>query len=186
MSAPNKENAMPTLQPQEIIDIKCRSAVKNITSTYESLQKKIAMLEESIATFQTSQSAEKMTSDSQNELFAALCKAKAKMTVDFEKTGTSNRGYFATYSDLVAHAKPFLAAEGIDIIHEPITHGIHDFLKTTVTHSSGQWRSSVCAIRPDLEKGIKSPSQAYAAALTSMKRYVYAAILNLHTGGDKD
>ena len=125
-------------------------------------------------------------SESQDQLFAALCKAKANMKVDFEKTGNSNRGGYATYSDLVYHARPFLSAEGVDIIHEPIERGNYDFLKTTVTHKSGQWRSSNCAIRPDFEKGSSPANQLYGSALTSMKRYVYAAILNLHTGGDKE
>jgi hypothetical protein len=171
---------------QETIDIKCRSAVKQINVSQENLSKKIDALETTLDGIATALKQEPLASEQQDKLFEALCKAKAKMTVDFEKTGTSNRGYFATYPDLVHHAKPFLAAEGIDIIHEPIEQGNRDFLKTTVTHASGQWRSSICAIRPDYEKGIKSPNQAYAAALTSMKRYVYAALLNLHTGGDKE
>ncbi len=170
----------------ETIDSKCRAAVKQLTVNRDELLKKIATLEQTMHEATVSLTQEAMASDQQDQLFAALCKAKSKMNVDFEKTGTSNRGYFATYPDLVHHAKPFLAAEGVDIIHEPIERGNQDFLKTTVTHVSGQWRSSICAIRPDYEKGIKSPNQAYAAALTSMKRYVYAALLNLHTGGDKE
>lgn len=167
----------------ETIDSKCRLVIKQVLASQDDLLKRITALESAI---DKSIKQEPMTSEHQDKLFEALCKAKAKMTVGFEKTGTSNRGYFATYPDLVHHAKPFLTAEGIDIIHEPIERGNLDFLKTTVSHVSGQWRSSICAIRPDFEKGIKSPSQAYAAALTSMKRYVYAALLNLHTGGDKE
>ena len=170
----------------ETIDLKCRSAVKQLAASQDDLLKKITTLEQALEKIICSIKQEAMTSEHQDKLFEALCKAKSKMTVDFEKTGSSNRGYFATYPDLVHHAKPFLAAEGIDIIHEPIERGNQDFLKTTVTHISGQWRSSTCAIRPDFEKGSKSPSQAYASALTSMKRYVYAALLNLHTGGDKE
>jgi hypothetical protein len=129
---------------------------------------------------------EPISSEHQDKLFEALCKAKEKMSVEFEKTGNSNRGCFATYPDLVYHARPFLALQGLDIIHEPLERENQDFLKTTIIHSSGQWRSSICAIRPDFEKGNKAPIQEYASALTSMKRYVYAAILNLHTGGEKD
>ena len=165
--------------PMETIDSKCRSVVKKLTVSQDQLLKKIA-------TFEHGLQREPMTSEQQDKLFEALCKAKAKMNVDFEKTGTSNRGYFATYSDLVHHAKPLLAAEGIDIIHEPIERENQDFLKTTITHTSGQWRSSVCAIRPNFEKGSMASNHAYAGALTSMKRYVYAALLNLHTGGDKE
>lgn len=165
--------------PVETVDHKCRAAVKQLVASQEELLKKIGTIEQAIKQ-------EPSASEHQDKLFQALGKAKAKMTVDFEKTGSSNRGYFATYPDLVHHAKPFLAAEGIDIIHEPIERGNFDLLKTTVTHVSGQWRSSTCAIRPDFEKGSHSPNQAYAAALTSMKRYVYAALLNLHTGGDKE
>jgi ERF superfamily len=130
-------------------------------------------------------SEEPMSSEAQDQLFGALAKAKAKMNPDFEKTGSSNRGAYATYADLVIHARPLLAEEGLDIIHEPIERGNEDYLKTTIIHSSGQWRSSMCALRPDYEKA--GPAlQAYGSALTSMKRYVYAAILNLHTGGDKE
>lgn len=179
-----KETLKETLP--ETIDSKCRLAVKHLVAGQDDLQKKVVALEQALDKPVDSTKQEPMASEQQDKLFEALCKAKAKMTVDFEKTGTSNRGYFATYPDLVHHAKPFLAAEGVDIIHEPIERGNLDFLKTTVSHVSGQWRSSICAIRPDYEKGIKSPNQAYAAALTSMKRYVYAALLNLHTGGDKE
>ncbi|MFH0897969.1 MAG: ERF family protein [bacterium] len=172
--------------PLEIIDLKCRSTIKHLVASQDDLIKKIAVLESALHEAISSMKQEPMASEHQDKLFEALCKAKAKMTVNFEKTGTSNRGYFATYPDLVHHAKSFLAEEGVDIIHEPIERRNQDFLKTTVTHVSGQWRSSISAIRPDFEKGSKSPNQAYAAALTSMKRYVYGALLNLHTGGDKE
>lgn len=125
-------------------------------------------------------------SESQDQLFAALCRAKINIKPDFEKTGTSNRGSSATLPDMVYHTGPALYAEGLVIIQEPIERGDYDYLKTTITHSSGQWRSSTCAIRPDYNKGGTSAIQAYASALTSMKRYVYGAILNLHTGGDKE
>ena len=177
MAQNQKESLKET--PLETVDLKCRTAVKKLVAEQEELLKKIAALEQAVKQ-------EPIASEHQDKLFEALGKAKSKMTVDFEKTGSSNRGYFATYPDLVHHAKPFLAAEGIDIIHEPIERGNQDLLKTTVTHVSGQWRSSTCAIRPDFEKGSNSPIQAYAGALTSMKRYVYAALLNLHTGGDKE
>ncbi|MFH1831744.1 MAG: ERF family protein [bacterium] len=178
------------IQP-EIIDLKCRSAIKNLLASQDDLVKKIARLEVALTDLNNSISSmnikqEPMSSEHQDKLFEALCKAKAGMTVNFEKTGSSNRGYFATYPDLVHHAKSFLAEQGVDIIHEPIESGNQDYLRTTVTHVSGQWRSSICAIRPDFERGSSSPNQAYAAALTSMKRYVYGAILNLHTGGDKE
>ena len=128
---------------------------------------------------------ESMCSEQQDKLFAALINAKSEMSVEFEKTGKSHRpGLYATYGDLVHFAKPFLKTHGLDIIQEPIEAGDSDLLKTTIIHSSGQWRSSVCAVRPDYSQP-QAPIQAYASALTSMKRYAYAAILNLHSGGDK-
>ena len=125
-------------------------------------------------------------SEQQDQLFTALCRAKSNIKPDFEKTGYSNRGSSATLPDMVYHTGPALYAEGLEILQEPVERGNYDYLKTTITHSSGQWRSSVCAIRPDYEKGSSSGLQCYASALTSMKRYVYGAILNLHTGGDKE
>ena len=127
-----------------------------------------------------------MSSAEQDQLFDALSRAKANIKPDFEKTGSSSRGSSATLPDMVFHTGPALYAEGLEIIQEPIEKGKCDYLKTTITHKSGQWRSSICAIRPDYAKGGNSSLQAYGAALTSMKRYVYGAILNLHTGGDKE
>lgn len=166
----------------EIIDALCRDVVKNINKSVFEQKAKVDFLTEAYKDFYQRLEKEPTSSEDQSLLFEALCKAKADMKVDFEKTGNiTNRGAYATYPDLVHYAKPFLVANGLDIIHEPIEKGDKDYLKTTITHASGQWRSSYCAIKPDYSKNT-SPLQAYGGALTSMKRYVYAAILNLHTG----
>ena len=126
-----------------------------------------------------------MCSAEQDQLFTALCNAQANIKPDFEKTGSSHKASSATLPDMVFHTGPALYAEGLKILQEPIEKGEFDYLKTTITHKSGQWRSSICAIRPDYAKG-SAGLQAYGGALTSMKRYVYGALLNLHTGGDKE
>jgi hypothetical protein len=127
---------------------------------------------------------EPQSSEHQDQLFTAFCKAKSNISVDFETTGKSARpGGSASYKDLVHHTRPFLAAECIDIIQEPFIANDRDYLKTTITHGSGQWRSSVSAIRPDFGKNL-DPNQLYGSALSYQKRYTYASILNLHTGGD--
>jgi hypothetical protein len=164
-----------------VVDTLCRDVVKKLNQTIFEQAAQIKSLQDSVTELNFKK--EEEHSPNQNLLFEALTKAKADLKVEnLEKTGSGNRGSYATYIDLVYHARPFLTAYGLDIIHEPVEKNDKDFLKTTISHHSGQWRSSTCALRIDYKGPIANLHQAYGSALTYMKKYVYASILNLHTG----
>lgn len=166
----------------ETIDSLCRETVKSIHKGLMENRARIDYLEELLQ--KAIKPDEPEHSPEQNLLFEALGKAKASMPVDFEKTGEiSNRGTYAKYPDLVHFAKAYLEKFDIDVIHEFIERDKSDLMKTTITHKSGQWRSSICALRIEYSKQ-QDPNQAYQDCVTRMKKTVYAGILNLHTGGD--
>jgi hypothetical protein len=79
---------------------------------------------------------------------------------------------------------PFIAKYGLSFRMEPIEKGDSDYLRSVLGHSSGQWTSSTCKIRPDY-KANTDPNQEYGKSLTYMKKYVFGAYFNLHTGSEK-
>ena len=103
---------------------------------------------------------------------------------DMERTGSGNRGNYATLTDLTIFAMPFLEKHGLSFRMEPIEKNDGDYLRSILGHSSGQWNSSVCKITVDY-KNSADPLQAYGKALTYMKKYVFGAYFVLHTGSEK-
>jgi hypothetical protein len=183
------EIAASCLNQQQTIDSTCRDVVKTLNKTVSDQRNK---LDETIKDIQDlddkinfigdlyKELLSKSSSPEQDKLFDALLKAKVALGTNIEKTSSGNWGSYANFPDLVYYAKPILAKFGIDIILEPIVILDHDCLKATISHTSGQWRSSISAIRPDY-KPAQDPNQSYGSALTYMKKYVYASLLNLQS-----
>jgi len=103
---------------------------------------------------------------------------------DMERTGSGNRGNYATLTDLTIFAMPFIEKNGLSFRMEPVEKNGEDYLRSVLGHSSGQWNSSVCKITVNY-KSNPDLLQAYGAALTYMKKYVFGAYFVLHTGSEK-
>lgn len=115
-------------------------------------------------------------SDNINELVKSL--------VEFHKevgtiTKNANNPFFKSkYGDLnsyLAEIRDPLANNGLAIIQLPTDNG----LTTILAHSSGQWISESMVMMPT-----KDDPQGRGSALTYMRRYSLAAVLNLNAEDD--
>lgn len=179
-------------QPKEIIDSNCRDAVKIINTklVQNNLESsaKIDYISNKLEDIERKLKAaiiEESGSKEQDKLLAALSKCLGEMSkADMERTGSGNRGNYATLTDLTIFAMPFIEKHGLSFRMEPIEKNDGDYLRSVLGHSSGQWNSSVCKINVDY-KNTPDALQAYGKALTYMKKYVFGAYFVLHTGSEK-
>jgi len=155
-------------------NLECSSKIDYISAKFEDIERKLkaAIVEEA-------------GSKEQDKLLAALSKCLGEMSkADMERTGSGNRGNYATLTDLTIFAMPFIEKNGLSFRMEPIEKNNEDYLRSVLGHSSGQWCSSVCKINVDY-KNSTDALQAYGKALTYMKKYVFGAYFVLHTGSEK-
>lgn len=116
------------------------------------------------------------------ELYAAMIKFQSEMPTVFKNA--DNPFFKSTYADLaeiVKAAKPYLAKNDLGVIQEVFTRNEHDYLSTTLIHSSGQKISSELRIRPK-----DGSIQSLGAAITYMRRYAYSSILGIVADEDDD
>lgn len=127
-------------------------------------------------------------SESQTELFKALCKAQKDFkTID---ATAENDYYHSKYAPLWAiweHVRPILAKHGLCLIQEPLPSSIEEGakLRNTLAHESGEWRSSIICIPVDLGKegkGKKAP--AFGASFSYGRRYGMSGILGVATSAE--
>jgi len=165
---------------QEIALKSCQTELEHeakISSLASSLERTRVALRNAIV--------EETQSKEQDKLLAALSKCLGEMhAVEIERTGSGNRGNYATLTDLTIFAMPFITKNGLSFRMEPIEKDDQDYMRSVLGHSSGQWASSKCKIRPDFAKE-SDANQAYGKSLTYMKKYVFGAYFNLHTGSEK-
>ena len=184
-------------QEIEIVDIKCRDSVKIVNETAKQAVKnnleysaKIEYISAKLEDIERKLNAaivEEAGSKEQDKLLSALSKCLGEMhgsESSVERTGHSHKGNSATLTDLADFAMPFLANNGLSFRMEPIEKDDSDYLRSVLGHSSGQWNSSICKIRPDY-KANSDPNQEYGKSLTYMKKYVFGAYFDLHTGSEK-
>ena len=127
---------------------------------------------------------------SQGNLFAALAQAQAKFST-IEAT-RDNDFYSAKYAPLDAiweAVRPILAEAGLCVIQEPMPSPVEVgcMLRTTIAHTSGEWRSSVILMPVDLGKegkGKKAP--AFGSAQSYARRYALTAVLGVATSAEDD
>ena len=116
-----------------------------------------------------------------NELNAARAKAAA----EYPRIGNNceNPYFKSTYADLDAimdKIRPVLAKHGLTLEFKTIiSPDGTTILKTRILHSSDQWSESRARIIPT-----KNDQQAYASALTYMKRHQAMALLNITISED--
>lgn len=121
----------------------------------------------------------------QAKLFTALIKFQGTIrTVEADSENPHFNQKYASLAALWTAIKDPLANAELCLIQEPEPneHGV--MLRTTLAHSSGEWRSSRLFI-PISEKQSKNP-QAFGSALAYAKRYAAGAILGVATTAEDD
>ena len=121
-------------------------------------------------------------SDKIDQLATALSKAVAKIP-NVPKKG-KNPHFRSTYmvlDDVLDAVKPVLGEHGLTIMQFPISKDGDVGVETMLCHSSGQWVSSVLAIKPS-----KPVAQEVGSIITYFRRYGIGSILNIATEDDDD
>ena len=132
------------------------------------------------------------TSESINELAAALCKAQAEMrTAPMSGTNPHLRNRYATLNDIIDTARRPLADNGLSYVQMPCNPEAIDIpfigLTTRIMHSSGQWLETTVYFPMDggANKAV-SAVQAAGSVLTYMRRYALGAALGIVADEDAD
>ena len=117
-----------------------------------------------------------------NALWAALVKAQAEFDkIAKDRTNPHFKSKYATMASIIDATRPALAANGLAVtqIMEPGDGTL--MLRTILAHASGEKVESVVPLLA-LGKG----AQPFGSELTYMRRYSYAAILNVVADEDDD
>lgn len=133
-----------------------------------------------------------ITSESINELAAALCKAQAAMrTAPMSGTNPHLRNRYATLNDIIDTARKPLADNGLSYVQMPCNPESIDIpfigLTTRIMHQSGQWVETTVYFPMDggANKAV-SAVQAAGSVLTYMRRYALGAALGIVADEDAD
>lgn len=115
-------------------------------------------------------------SESIAELTKALIKAQGELEVVAKDTQAYNYKY-ATLPAVFEEYKKHFLKHGLVVIQGVEGNG----LRTTLSHESGEWMSSVANLMP-----IKNDPQAQGSAITYMRRYALGAICGIMSEEDDD
>lgn len=113
------------------------------------------------------------TSESINDIAAALAKAQAEMeNVAKDRENPHFRSRYATLAGVLDEVRPKLAQQGISIFQAPINgEGNNIGVATRLIHSSGQWIESTVFVQPT-----KFDAQGVGSVLTYLRRYSLMAV----------
>lgn len=112
------------------------------------------------------------------ELAKALAAAQGEFTNPTkDRTNPHFKNKYATLDSMQTATRTILAKHGLSIVQLPT---MTPSLITRLMHSSGQFIESETPIASNLKP------QEYGSALTYMRRYAYAAILNITADEDDD
>lgn len=117
-----------------------------------------------------------------NELFSALSKAQADIKVAIKDA--ANPFFKSKYANLqmvMEASRPALCKNNLSIIQQIITQDGHDYIITTLGHSSGQWISSYVRLNPS-----KPDVQSLGSYITYMRRYCYSSLVGVYDGEEDD
>ena len=122
------------------------------------------------------------TSESINEIAAALAKAQAGMkNATLNKVNPHFKSKYADLAGIRDAVTPALTAVGIAVVQTLDATGEgHRFVLTRLLHTSGQWIESLCPIPdvPDMQK--------MGSAITYARRYSLSAICGISADEDDD
>ena len=126
-------------------------------------------------------------SESVAELALALASAQGALSaVPLNKENPYFKSHYADLGALWEEARPVLAKYGLSVTqtferHTDVEKGVVN-VTTTISHSSGQWRSGTLT----MPVGEKITPQAVGSAITYARRYSLAAMLGMAGGPDDD
>jgi hypothetical protein len=122
------------------------------------------------------------TSETIEKIAAALVAFQGEMpTVSFDAKNPFLKNKYASLTQLVTVAKPYLLKHGLAVTQ--LINGSQ--VVTMLLHASGQYISSTTDLHIDAGKGLSS-SQVAGVAITYARRYAYASILGLVADEDND
>jgi len=122
------------------------------------------------------------TSETINEISAALAKAQASMNnASMNKVNPHFKSKYADLAEIRNTVTPQLAANGIAVIQGTDATSDGFFVFTKLVHSSGQWIESRYPIIADTNK-----PQAMGSAMTYARRYLLSAMCNIASEEDDD
>lgn len=122
-------------------------------------------------------------------LYAAFAKAQGEFTAIARtssglitpKKGAPYPFKYADLAELIAATRPALAANGLSVMQKPTFADRGYVIETVLMHESGHAITAEMPIPP-----FSGDLKAYGASLTLLRRYAYAAILNLAAEDDAD
>lgn len=121
------------------------------------------------------------TSDTINEIAAALAKAQAEISnVVKDAANPHFRSQYATLAAVLDVARPVLAKNGISIMQPAGSDETGNVVvETMLAHSSGQWMRSSIACRP-----AKADAQGMGSVITYLRRYSLASMVGIAQADD--
>jgi hypothetical protein len=124
-----------------------------------------------------------ISSDKKDQVLKALMAARSQMgNVKKDSTNPFHKSKYASLSSFIEACDQALSSNGL-LIYQCVNHEeSKDFLVTTLEHpESGQWIRSYASLL-----NVKGDSQGMGSAITYMRRYSMAALLNLCPDEDDD
>lgn len=118
-----------------------------------------------------------------NELASALAKAQGEMEVAGRKeTNPFFKSKYADLAELIKVSRPALTKNGLAVMQQIITddEGM-TWLHTILTHTSGQWIETRMRVVPT-----KNDPQSFGSCVTYLRRYCYAALINIAVSDEDD
>jgi hypothetical protein len=121
------------------------------------------------------------TSESINEIAAALAKAQASMkNAALNKVNPHFKSKYADLAGIRDAVVPELAKAGIAMVQAVDVGGDSIVLRTRLLHASGQWIESVCPV------AFTGDMQKMGSAITYARRYSLSAICGIAADEDDD
>jgi hypothetical protein len=118
-----------------------------------------------------------------NELATALAKAQAEIEVAGRKeTNPFFKSKYADLAELIKVSRPALTKNGLAVMQQILTDedGM-TWLHTILTHTSGQWIETRMRVVPT-----KNDPQSFGSCVTYLRRYCYAALINIAVSDEDD
>lgn len=118
-----------------------------------------------------------------NELASALAKAQSEIEIAGKKeTNPFFKSKYADLAELINVSRPALTKNGLAVMQQILTDddGM-TWLNTILTHSTGQWIETRMRVIP-----IKNDPQSFGSCVTYLRRYCYAALINIAVSADDD
>lgn len=147
------------------------------------LQQLITAVAELKELLKTPKTVKPTRSDTLNELFSALAKAQSEMRMaGLHSENPYFKSRYADMAEIVSASRPALTKNGLCVIQQILANEDgQSILHTILCHSSGQWIETQMRVVP-----AKNDIQTLGSYITYLRRYAYAALVGVTTGGEDD